>query len=618
MHTTTKRYIGILLLLGHSLVSCVPGGGLSRDEFKQIEENTNEVLLSIVSNQEVPTHNELVVGSNSAELVLTETIALADDNIDKELNTLKLQTVVATPLSIEQQPVNFQSFVGDKQNKGRATDDKCKDERVRTVFHTSQNKQSLNIQSGTYPIEVMVYGGHRVTCIKQDEKWIAQVEENAPKGFSRRLTLPIHTEKETIMEGLSKQTAAWQQNHIHIIFPENDSQRKGYVYIGSRGLKGGMNGGWSFSIGIEFGFGDDLVYIMEEQARMEREHRREEEARCQREREYRQQQKKARRKEEKLRVQEEQKRKEEEPKKRARESLEKSLEDFNLVLNIFKENGYPLDSSLMKSNLDFQKSVTDALKDSRSSLKRLTSLNTGLQSCTIALREFSPKWLEIKEVNEEGYTYLHRAVLCGKLETLKDIIVKFGLDKEATDKDGFTPLHLATGYGYLDIVRYLAEEAGAQVQTYNTLGANPLHTAVGNGRLSVVEYLIEVNKQIDINIQGRTLGNTPLHMAVAYNRLNIVAYLLTKGANKYISNNANGTPFDIAMQKGYREIAVLLDKEEVERREEAQRLQELASIISQEDFLLDMEAQISQEATASVSRENAQNKKTKEEQKIIL
>lgn len=67
----------------------------------------------------------------------------------------------------------------------------------------------------------------------------AIVDGNLPVGFRRRLHLPVYGETGLMsLEKLTKQDASWHKAYIHVCFPSKGS--KGYIYIGSRGLKGGM------------------------------------------------------------------------------------------------------------------------------------------------------------------------------------------------------------------------------------------------------------------------------------------------------------------------------------------------------------------------------------------
>jgi palmitoyltransferase len=56
-------------------------------------------------------------------------------------------------------------------------------------------------------------------------------------------------------------------------------------------------------------------------------------------------------------------------------------------------------------------------------------------------------------------------------------------------------------------------------------------------------------------------GNTPLMMAVNYGNTRIVRKLLVKGSNRYLKNNANFTPLDVAKENEYKTISKMLNEE---------------------------------------------------------
>jgi ankyrin repeat protein len=62
----------------------------------------------------------------------------------------------------------------------------------------------------------------------------------------------------------------------------------------------------------------------------------------------------------------------------------------------------------------------------------------------------------------------------------------------------------------------------------------------------VVGYLLACSDLTTLD--GRDYeGNTPLMMAVSYGNTRIVRKLLIKGADRYIKNNANSLPIDVAI-----------------------------------------------------------------------
>jgi hypothetical protein len=86
-------------------------------------------------------------------------------------------------------------------------------------------------------------GRHQVYPILIEGKWMAIVQENAPRGFSRTHYLELYLAPGSAINDLSKHSSKWHENHISVIFTEQSSSDRGYVYIGESGLLGGGNSG---------------------------------------------------------------------------------------------------------------------------------------------------------------------------------------------------------------------------------------------------------------------------------------------------------------------------------------------------------------------------------------
>ena len=82
---------------------------------------------------------------------------------------------------------------------------------------------------------LIAQGGHRVTFLQNNDSWQAEVDENLPVGFSRKLHLPVYIEKGMHWQQLASFSEAIQRQRVAVDLTPG----RGHVYIGSRGLRGG-------------------------------------------------------------------------------------------------------------------------------------------------------------------------------------------------------------------------------------------------------------------------------------------------------------------------------------------------------------------------------------------
>jgi hypothetical protein len=141
-------------------------------------------------------------------------------------------------------------------------------------------------------------------------------------------------------------------------------------------------------------------------------------------------------------------------------------------------------------------------------------------------------------------------------KNLIEFALHAGADINAQDKDGYTRLHWATFIGNKDIVELLLK-AGADVNKADNYGKTSLHKAARKGYKDIVELLLQHGA--DINAQDM-FGRTPLHWAAYDGNKLIVELLLEKDANARIKSNNNQTAAQLAVDKGYYDIAALLAK----------------------------------------------------------
>lgn len=173
-----------------------------------------------------------------------------------------------------------------------------------------------------------------------------------------------------------------------------------------------------------------------------------------------------------------------------------------------------------------------------------------------------------------GWTPLMIACQVSLLE-----LVKFLVDDKQVDVnksvDTWTPLLLACSAKnehddaaaddamtdrVMEIVKLLVDHK-ALVNVRNRNGETALMLAIMNGHDAVAEYLMANDASLEVS---DTQGNTPLFYACTYNRKRMVESLMRQGIIYDIANRRGDRPLDIAISKGFDDIADMFPVQEVE------------------------------------------------------
>ncbi|MEO6149608.1 MAG: ankyrin repeat domain-containing protein [Mucilaginibacter sp.] len=154
---------------------------------------------------------------------------------------------------------------------------------------------------------------------------------------------------------------------------------------------------------------------------------------------------------------------------------------------------------------------------------------------------------------------LFEAAATGKLDVLTQLLTTH---PEATDyhaEDGFTPLGLASYFGQYEVARYLVSK-GAEINLPSNNGFNvfPLHSAAAGNFTNIATLLIENGADVNIKQQA---GVTPLHSAAQNGNVELLILLLEHGAEVNTRMEGGKLPADLAREKGYDDIAEILEVE---------------------------------------------------------
>jgi len=128
----------------------------------------------------------------------------------------------------------------------------------------------------------------------------------------------------------------------------------------------------------------------------------------------------------------------------------------------------------------------------------------------------------------------------------------------ALSKDGFTALHFACFFGQPEAARLLIEK-GALVDAVaaNPMKVMPLHSAASARNLEAARVLLKHGAAVNARQEG---GWAPLHAAAQNGDRAMVELLLQFKADPRQANDDGKTPAAVAREKGYAEIAALLEK----------------------------------------------------------
>ncbi len=165
----------------------------------------------------------------------------------------------------------------------------------------------------------------------------------------------------------------------------------------------------------------------------------------------------------------------------------------------------------------------------------------------------------INEVNEQSQNLLMIATYQNDYP-MAAFLVKRGADPNQQDELLNSPFLFAAASGYLDLVKlYLAY--GARFDVFNRFNGTALIPAAEKGHVEVVRLLCHT-KNFPINHINK-LGWTALLEAVVLgdgskDYVDIVSILLKGGADKSIADKDGVSALDHAEEKGFSEIAELL------------------------------------------------------------
>jgi ankyrin repeat protein len=203
----------------------------------------------------------------------------------------------------------------------------------------------------------------------------------------------------------------------------------------------------------------------------------------------------------------------------------------------------------------------DSLPSSRLS-GRTTLLHTAASMGDLdAIRKLAAEEGDINARDERGRTPLMAATRANQVEAFRQLL-ELGADVDLQDDMRDNPFLYAGAEGLLDILK-LANEAGADPTIRNRYGGVAIIPAAEKGHLDNVRYLLE-HTNVDVN-HINNLGWTALLEAIVLTdggpvHQEIIAALIEHGADVTIPDGDGVTPLQHARNRGYTEIAAILEK----------------------------------------------------------
>lgn len=152
----------------------------------------------------------------------------------------------------------------------------------------------------------------------------------------------------------------------------------------------------------------------------------------------------------------------------------------------------------------------------------------------------------------------HEAIVCGKMNLVKNYVLQ---DKSCVNQysdDGFAPLSLAAFFDETEIAEMLLKNgASPNLHATNPSKVNALHAAVAKENYELCKLLMEYGVNVNAT---QTQNVTALHSAVHRGNLKLVKLLVGNGADIHLKMDNGDTAISIAEKEGHNEVKEYLEK----------------------------------------------------------
>ncbi|KAJ6379249.1 hypothetical protein OIU76_015963 [Salix suchowensis] len=187
------------------------------------------------------------------------------------------------------------------------------------------------------------------------------------------------------------------------------------------------------------------------------------------------------------------------------------------------------------------------------------------------IKEARPELLRLTE--KELGNSLHYASSIGFLEGVQFLLQNFHDGAYERDSEGNYPIHIACKNDSVDVVKEYLDIFPYPKEFLNKKGQNILHVAAENGKDNVISYILKQDPKLVKPLVNEMDddGNTPLHLAAGHFRP-MASFLLVRHNHvaRFIVNNRNWTPYDLAEQQSKRAEEEFLKANEMIAKEREQ------------------------------------------------
>ncbi|KAJ6360892.1 hypothetical protein OIU77_004841 [Salix suchowensis] len=224
-----------------------------------------------------------------------------------------------------------------------------------------------------------------------------------------------------------------------------------------------------------------------------------------------------------------------------------------LYLAVEKGNRNGILDDLLKSgsSIPIKREDGDALPKGKSPVHAaIEQRNRGILD---KIKEARPELLRLTE--KELGNSLHYASSIGFLEGVQFLLQNFHDGAYERDSEGNYPIHIACKNDSVDVVKEYLDIFPYPKEFLNKKGQNILHVAAENGKDNVISYILKQDPKLVKPLVNEMDddGNTPLHLAAGHFRP-MASFLLVRHNHvaRFIVNNRNWTPYDLAEQQSER------------------------------------------------------------------